>query len=100
MIKELPILERPRERALVDGIDIQKNPLGWSKLIGYVPQGIYLSDTSIREALSIPFQQTARKTHQIPARRIKSPRHTGGIIMRFQADHDLHIHSYLSHSNH
>ncbi len=53
-------LHHPQKgKILVDGIDIQKNPLGWSKLIGYVPQGIYLSDTSIREnvAFGIPVQE-------------------------------------------
>lgn len=32
---------------LVDGIDIKKVPKLWSQLVGYVPQNIYLADTTI-----------------------------------------------------
>lgn len=32
----------------VDGIDIYSNAIAWSKLIGYVPQSVYLTDDTIR----------------------------------------------------
>ena len=36
----------------VSGIDIQKNLRGWQKQIGYVPQDIYLTDSSLRENIA------------------------------------------------
>lgn len=37
---------------LVDGVDIQTNLRGWHKLIGYVPQFIYLSDDSLKKNIA------------------------------------------------
>lgn len=36
-------------KILLDDIDIRQIPNAWSKIIGYVPQSIYLSDTTICE---------------------------------------------------
>lgn len=40
----------------IDGIDITEIPLNWSKLVGYIPQSVFLTDSSIREniAFGIP----------------------------------------------
>lgn len=40
----------------VDGKDIYQYPLSWSKLIGYVPQSVFLTDDTVRNniALGIP----------------------------------------------
>lgn len=50
-------LLRPAQGAVrVDGVDISDNPGGWRRLVGYVPQAIYLSDNTIRAnvAFGIP----------------------------------------------
>lgn len=47
----------PREgRVTVDGIDIATDVRGWQRLIGYVPQSIYLCDDSLRRnvAFGVP----------------------------------------------
>ncbi len=43
----------------VDGISIYSIPSSWSKMIGYVPQSIYLTDSSIRNniAFGVPSDQ-------------------------------------------
>lgn len=42
-------LLRPQEgQILLDGADVYKNLPGWSKIIGYVPQAVYLTDDTIR----------------------------------------------------
>jgi ABC-type multidrug transport system fused ATPase/permease subunit len=45
-------------RVTVDGCDIQDNLRGWQRLIGYVPQSIYLLDGSIRRnvAFGVPHE--------------------------------------------
>ncbi len=52
----LGLLEPQSGRITVDGRDIRENLVSWRRLIGYVPQNIYLVDGSIREniALGIP----------------------------------------------
>jgi ABC-type bacteriocin/lantibiotic exporter with double-glycine peptidase domain len=37
---------------LVDGIDIKSDIQGWRNLIGYVPQTVYISDSSLRENIA------------------------------------------------
>ncbi len=44
----LGLLPPQTGRILVDGKDIQDNPAGWQSQIGYIPQAIYLADTTIR----------------------------------------------------
>ena len=36
----------------VDGIDIKDIPNSWSKLIGYIPQTVYLTDSSIKNNIA------------------------------------------------
>jgi ATP-binding cassette subfamily C protein len=52
----LGLLRPTQGSVLVDGADIAENPAGWQRLIGYVPQSIYLSDNTIRNnvAFGIP----------------------------------------------
>lgn len=38
---------------LVDGLDIHQYPATWAKLVGYIPQFIYLSDDSIRANVAL-----------------------------------------------
>jgi len=45
----LGILKPQNGNVCVDGVDINKIPNKWSNLIGFVPQSIFLSDSSIRE---------------------------------------------------
>jgi ATP-binding cassette, subfamily B, bacterial PglK len=44
----LGLLPPSSGRVTVDGFDIQGNLRGWQKVVGYVPQSIYLVDGSIR----------------------------------------------------
>lgn len=44
----LGLLPPTRGRVLVDGVDIAANPAAWQRMVGYVPQSIYLIDDSIR----------------------------------------------------
>ncbi|MAH26077.1 MAG: ATPase [Opitutae bacterium] len=37
---------------MVDGIDIKSDIQGWRNLIGYVPQTVYISDSSLRENIA------------------------------------------------
>lgn len=39
-------------RVLVDGVDIRENLRGWQDRLAYVPQQIYLADTTIRENIA------------------------------------------------
>ncbi len=52
----LGLLEADSGKLEVDGIDVVSNARGWQKLIGYVPQTIYLTDDTLRQniALGIP----------------------------------------------
>ena len=47
----------------VDGININKNIVGWQSILGYVPQDVYLMDETLREniAFGIPKDQTDKK---------------------------------------
>jgi ABC-type multidrug transport system fused ATPase/permease subunit len=44
----LGLLRPTRGRVTVDGVDISTNIRGWQALVGYVPQTIFLIDSSIR----------------------------------------------------
>lgn len=52
----LGLLRPSSGNVLVDGTDISKNLPSWQRIIGYVPQSIYLSDNTIRAniAFGIP----------------------------------------------
>lgn len=45
----LGILEPSQGLITMDGVDIHRIPNAWSRTVGFVPQSIYLSDSSIRE---------------------------------------------------
>lgn len=52
----LGLLAPTSGRVLVDGINIMENLPGWQRIVGYVPQSIYLVDASIRRnvAFGVP----------------------------------------------
>ena len=45
----LGLLKPQKGSVYVDGKDIYENPKGWSKIVGYVPQSVYLIDDTIRK---------------------------------------------------
>ncbi len=46
-------LYKPQKgKVLMDGIDIENLGEGWSHIIGYVPQSIYMTDTTIRQNIA------------------------------------------------
>lgn len=49
----LGLLKPQRGKILIDGIDINENLVGWLNHLAYVPQTIYLIDSSIRENIAI-----------------------------------------------
>ncbi len=55
----LGLLDPQKGEILVDGININKNLSSWRKLIGYVPQQIYLTDDSLKNniAYGIPTEE-------------------------------------------
>ncbi len=53
----LGILPAQSGRILVDGVDIRDIPVTWSKLIGFVPQSIYLSDASVAENVAFGIKE-------------------------------------------
>lgn len=44
----LGLLSPQKGHVLLDGVDVYENLPGWSKIIGYVPQAVYLTDDTIR----------------------------------------------------
>ena len=51
-------LFRPQQgKICVDGIDIKKIPERWSKMIGYVPQSVYLLDDTIRNNIAFGIEE-------------------------------------------
>ena len=44
----LGLLKPQKGQILLDGKDVYENLPGWSKIIGYVPQAVYLTDDTIR----------------------------------------------------
>ena len=55
----LGLLSPSSGRVTVDGVDIASNPAAWRRLVGYVPQSLYLCDDTIRRnvAFGIPDAQ-------------------------------------------
>lgn len=55
----LSLLSPTSGRVLVDGVDIKSNKKAWRDKFGYIPQGIYLIDDSIRRnvAFGVPEDQ-------------------------------------------
>ena len=51
-------LFRPQQGEIcVDGIDIKKMPERWNKMIGYVPQSVYLLDDTIRNNIAFGIEE-------------------------------------------
>lgn len=44
----LGLLKPEKGSVIVDGMDVFSNPKSWSRMIGYVPQSVFLSDDTIR----------------------------------------------------
>lgn len=44
----LGLLKPQKGNITLDGTDVYENPAGWAKVIGYVPQSVYLIDDTIR----------------------------------------------------
>ena len=59
----LGLLTADNGKVLVDGSDIQENISGWHKMLGYIPQTIYLMDDSIKNniAYGIPEEEIDAK---------------------------------------
>lgn len=49
----LSLLAPKEGEVLIDGVDVKTNIEGWRKKIGYIPQNIYLLDTSIKENIAL-----------------------------------------------
>lgn len=59
----LGLLHPEKGSVLVDGIDIFSIPKSWAKMIGYVPQSVYLADDTIKKniAFGIPEKEVDEK---------------------------------------
>ncbi len=44
----LGLLKPKKGKVLLDGKDVYEHPAGWARVIGYVPQAVYLTDDTIR----------------------------------------------------
>ena len=54
----LALLKPQSGKILVDGLDIEELGENWNRLIGYVPQSIYLTDTTIRQNIAFGVAET------------------------------------------
>lgn len=54
----LGILQPKSGNVFVDGKDMFSNVRGWQKNIGYIPQAIYLSDSTIRENIAFGIEKS------------------------------------------
>ena len=52
-------------KILIDGKDLTLIKVSWQKLIGYVPQNIYLNDESIRENISFNRETSDEETDKV-----------------------------------
>ena len=59
------LLKPTNGKILLDGKDLSLNKVSWQKLIGYVPQNIYLSDESIRENISFNRETSDEETNKV-----------------------------------
>ena len=67
----LGLLTPTSGRVVADGIDIASNTRGWQRLVGYVPQAIYLSDDTIRRNVAFGVREAAIDDDAV-ARALKS----------------------------
>lgn len=61
------LLKPTNGKILLDGKDLSLNKISWQKLIGYVPQNIYLNDESIRENISFNRETSDKETDKVIA---------------------------------
>ncbi len=54
----LGLLKPQKGTILVDGMDIYRYPKLWSKIIGYVPQSVFLADDTIRSNVAFGYADT------------------------------------------
>ena len=54
----LGVLAPDEGEVLLDNVNIRKIPVLWGRLIGYVPQSIYLSDTSVCKNISFGIEES------------------------------------------
>ena len=59
------LLKPTNGKILLDGKDLSLHKVSWQKLIGYVPQNIYLSDESIRENISFNRETSDEETNKV-----------------------------------
>ena len=53
----LGLFQPQRGEVSVDGADIRKIPHAWARMIGYVPQSVYLTDDTIRNNVAFGLQE-------------------------------------------
>ena len=53
----LGLLQPTKGEMLVDGKKIKNNLKGWQKMIGYVPQDVYIMDDTIKKILLLLYQR-------------------------------------------
>ena len=53
----LALLKPQSGKILVDGVDIDELGENWNRMIGYVPQSIYLTDTTIRQNIAFGIKE-------------------------------------------
>lgn len=61
----LGLLRPEKGSVLVDGTPITKNPTGWFRQIGYIPQTIFLTDESIRKNIAFGLPDTVIDEKQL-----------------------------------
>ncbi len=71
----LGILPIESGKISIDGIDIKDIPVTWSKLIGFVPQSIFLSDATIAENVAFGI-----KEKEIDMNKVKKALHMANIL--------------------
>ena len=54
----LGLLKPVTGNILVDGINIKDIPNSWSKMIGYIPQTVYLTDSSIKNNIAFGIEDS------------------------------------------
>ena len=59
------LLKPTNGKILLDGKDLTLIKVSWQKLIGYVPQNIYLNDESIRENISFNRETSDEETDKV-----------------------------------
>lgn len=59
------LLKPSNGKILIDGKDLSLIKMSWQKLIGYVPQNIYLNDESIRENISFNREKSGEEINKV-----------------------------------